>query len=134
MPTLLIMNGPNLNLLGTREPEIYGSETLEEIHKSLQKAFPEVTFQTFQSNSEGALIDRLQQAKGEVAGVVFNPGAYTHTSVALHDAVTVWFLIPGLIRTRQWRFTMPSKRSNCRSLRFIFRCPRPENPSGVIHT
>jgi len=87
MPTLLIMNGPNLNLLGRREPEIYGSKTLEEIHKSLQKAFPEVTFQTFQSNSEGALIDRLQQAKGEVAGVVFNPGAYTHTSVALHDAV-----------------------------------------------
>jgi len=87
MPTLLIMNGPNLNLLGRREPEIYGSETLEEIHKSLQKAFPEVTFQTFQSNSEGALIDRLQQAKGEVAGVVFNPGAYTHTSVALHDAI-----------------------------------------------
>ena len=87
MPTLLIMNGPNLNLLGTREPEIYGSETLEDIYKGLQEAFPKVSFQTFQSNSEGALVDRLQQAKGKVAGVVFNPGAYTHTSVALFDAI-----------------------------------------------
>lgn len=85
--TLLILNGPNLNLLGTREPEIYGKETLKDVYRSLQKAFPQVSFQTFQSNSEGALIDRLHEARGKVAGVVFNPGGYTHTSVALYDAI-----------------------------------------------
>ena len=87
MPTLLILNGPNLNLLGTREPEIYGRETLRDIYRALKKKFPKVTFQTFQSNSESALIDRLQEARGKVDGVVFNPGAYTHTSIALYDAI-----------------------------------------------
>lgn len=87
MPAILILNGPNLNLLGRRQPEIYGRETLEDIYKSLKIKFPKVAFQTFQSNSEGALVDRLHEARGKVDGVVFNPGAYTHTSVALHDAV-----------------------------------------------
>lgn len=87
MPTILILDGPNLNLLGTRQPEIYGRQTLEDIYSSLKAKFPRVTFQTFQSNSEGALIDRLHQARGKVIGVVFNPGGYTHTSVALHDAI-----------------------------------------------
>lgn len=87
MPAILILNGPNLNLLGSREPEIYGRETLEDICDGLRKAFPEVTFQDFQSNSEGALIDRLHEARGQVDGVVFNPGAYTHTSMALYDAI-----------------------------------------------
>lgn len=87
MPVILILNGPNLNLLGRREPEIYGKETLEDIYAALRKKFPQVTFQTFQSNSEGTLIDRLHEAQGKVAGVVFNPGAYTHTSIALYDAV-----------------------------------------------
>jgi 3-dehydroquinate dehydratase-2 len=87
MATILILNGPNLNLLGMREPDIYGRETLEDIYSKLQAAFPEVTFETYQSNGEGALIDRLHQARGNVDGVVFNPGAYTHTSVALHDAI-----------------------------------------------
>ena len=87
MPTILVMNGPSLNLLGTREPEIYGSDTLDDIYSALEKNFPDVTFQTFQSNSEGALIDRLQEARGKVDGVVFNPGAYTHTSIALFDAI-----------------------------------------------
>ncbi|MFH1861537.1 MAG: type II 3-dehydroquinate dehydratase [bacterium] len=87
MKTILILNGPNLNLLGTREPEIYGSETLEDIYNDLQSRFPETRFETFQSNSEGALIDRLHEARGKVAGVVFNPGAFTHTSIALYDAI-----------------------------------------------
>ena len=87
MATILILNGPNLNLLGTREPDVYGTETLDDIYRNLKKKFPEVTFQTFQSNSEGGLIDRLHQARGQLDGVVFNPGAYTHTSIALFDAV-----------------------------------------------
>jgi len=87
MPTILIINGPNLNLLGEREPEIYGSETLEDIYRTLKKKFAGITFHTFQSNSEGALIDRLHKARGQVDGVVFNPGAYTHTSIALYDAL-----------------------------------------------
>ncbi|MFQ6548075.1 type II 3-dehydroquinate dehydratase [Aestuariibius sp. 2305UL40-4] len=86
MPHLLLLNGPNLNLLGTREPDLYGSQTLVEIeeicraHASSQDA--ELT--AFQSNSEGALIDALQDAPD---GVILNAGAYTHTSVALRDAI-----------------------------------------------
>jgi len=87
MPTILILNGPNLNLLGVREPEIYGRESLDDVNKGLRKAFPKVKFQVFQSNGEGELIDRLHEARGKVQGVVFNPGAYTHTSIALYDAV-----------------------------------------------
>lgn len=87
MPRILILNGPNLNLLGTREPDIYGRETLEDVYQSLRRAFPKVKFETYQSNSEGELIDRLHAARGKVAGVVFNPGAYTHTSIALYDAI-----------------------------------------------
>lgn len=84
---ILILNGPNLNRLGTREPGIYGSDTMEACMARLRERFPEVELSYFQSNSEGALIDRLQQADGEVDGVAFNAGAYTHTSVALHDAI-----------------------------------------------
>ncbi len=87
MPALLILNGPNLNLLGTREPEIYGKESLDDIYAALRKRFPKVKFQTFQSNSEGELVDHLHEARGKVDGVVFNPGGYTHTSVALFDAI-----------------------------------------------
>lgn len=86
---VLVLHGPNLNLLGTREPQVYGTFTLEEINASLKqladKLGVEVVF--FQSNHEGELVDRLHQAVGKEDAVVFNPGAYTHYSLALRDAV-----------------------------------------------
>ncbi len=85
---LLIVNGPNLNLLGQREPGIYGHDTMDACLDALHKRFPDDEIDYFQSNVEGFLIDRLQQALTEgVEGVVFNAGAYTHTSVALHDCI-----------------------------------------------
>jgi 3-dehydroquinate dehydratase-2 len=89
MKSILILHGPNLNLLGTREPEVYGSLTLEDINARLVGLGQElgVEVRSYQSNSEGALIDALHDACTWAAGVVFNPGAYTHTSVALRDAI-----------------------------------------------
>jgi 3-dehydroquinate dehydratase-2 len=88
---VLVLNGPNLNLLGTREPEIYGQESLEDTYQKLRLLATElgVNINFFQSNHEGELIDRLHQGRSEgVAGVIFNPGAYTHTSIALRDAIS----------------------------------------------
>ena len=90
MPTILILNGPNLNLLGAREPEIYGSATLDELMDGVGRRALELgcVIETAQSNSEGALVDRIQQAGREsVDFILFNPGAYTHTSIALRDAL-----------------------------------------------
>lgn len=85
---ILVINGPNLNLLGQREPGVYGAETLDAVLARLTALAIElgVHLETFQSNHEGALIDRLHAAMGEVDGVLINPGAYTHTSIALRDA------------------------------------------------
>jgi 3-dehydroquinate dehydratase-2 len=86
---VLVLHGPNLNLLGAREPEVYGKTMLVEIDAMLvtQGAALGLLVECFQSNHEGVLIDRLHQARGEYAAVIFNPGGYTHTSVALHDAI-----------------------------------------------
>ena len=86
---ILVIHGPNLNRLGQREPEIYGRDTLEAINAEIVQTGKTlgVEVQTFQSNHEGALVDRVQQAADEVDGLVINPAAYTHTSVALRDAL-----------------------------------------------
>lgn len=85
---ILVLNGPNLNLLGKREPAIYGRITLHQLEKMLREAFPDITLEFVQSNHEGELIDQLHRAETEhFDGVVFNPGGYTHTSVAIRDAV-----------------------------------------------
>ena len=88
MAQLLVLNGPNLNLLGTREPAVYGATTLADIEARLRSLHPGETLAFFQSNSEGALIDRIHAARGEgVQFIVINPGGLTHTSVALRDAL-----------------------------------------------
>ncbi|WP_435751555.1 type II 3-dehydroquinate dehydratase [Thauera sp. AutoDN2] len=90
MSTVLVINGPNLNLLGTREPEIYGATTLADVESGLrtQGGTLGVEVLCFQSNHEGAIVDRIHQARGEGVGwILINPGAYTHTSVAIRDAL-----------------------------------------------
>lgn len=89
MSHLLLLNGPNLNLLGTREPEVYGFATLAGIEADLQQRAATLghRLSCFQSNHEGALVDRVQQARGDVDFILLNPGAFTHTSVALRDAL-----------------------------------------------
>lgn len=84
---ILILNGPNLNFQGRRDPEIYGTEPFASCLEGLRKAYPADEFGYLQSNHEGELIDALQQAEGRYDGVVLNAGGYTHTSVALRDAV-----------------------------------------------
>lgn len=88
--SILLLHGPNLNLLGTREPDIYGSLTLEDVAEKVRAHVKQydVKMRWEQSNHEGALIDVLHVARNWAAGVVFNPGAYTHTSVALRDAIS----------------------------------------------
>ncbi len=84
---IIIINGPNLNLLGQREPEIYGRESFEDYFAKLQQEFPHLTLHYFQSNSEGAIIDKLHEVGFAYQGIVLNAGALTHTSLAIADAV-----------------------------------------------
>ena len=84
---ILILNGPNLNLLGKREPDIYGHVSFEDYLPQLREHFPEHELSYFQSNHEGVLIDQLQEADGQYDAVVMNPGAYAHTSIALADCI-----------------------------------------------
>ena len=84
---ILILNGPNLNLIGRREPEIYGNQSLDEFFETLKQRFPDCEIDSFQSNHEGVLIDKLQEAMDKYDGVVMNPGGYAHTSIALMDTV-----------------------------------------------
>ena len=87
MKSIVIINGPNLNLLGTREPNIYGNQSFDDYLASLPTLYPDVHFEYFQSNHEGDLIDKLHAVGFSVDGIVLNAGAYTHTSIALADAI-----------------------------------------------
>lgn len=90
-PKILVIHGPNLNMLGMREPEIYGHQTLEEINNTLQAQAEQLRLkvETFQSNHEGEMVDRIQQAHDAYDGIIINPAAYTHTSVAIRDALSM---------------------------------------------
>lgn len=90
MKKILLLNGPNLNLLGTREPELYGSETLEDVENKCKEKATSLGFELLvhQENSEGALIDHIHAARGICAGIIINPGGYSHTSVSIRDALS----------------------------------------------
>lgn len=84
---ILIINGPNLNLLGRRKPELYGSLSFEAYLESLRKDYPDIRLEYFQSNHEGAIIDKLHEAGFSAHGIILNPGGYGHTSIAIRDAI-----------------------------------------------
>ena len=87
MKKIIIINGPNLNLLGKRQPEIYGNTTFEDFFKELKSSFESIQLEYYQSNVEGDLVNKLQEVGFSYSGIVFNAGGYTHTSVAIADAV-----------------------------------------------
>ena len=84
---LIIINGPNLNLLGKREPETYGNESFEDYFDKLKSKYPQINFTYYQSNIEGELIDKIQEYGFSVDGIILNAGAYTHTSIGIGDAI-----------------------------------------------
>jgi 3-dehydroquinate dehydratase-2 len=92
MPNVLVLNGPNLNLLGTRQPEVYGRETLADVENAANALAAALNLDTewYQSNHEGALVDRIQAARHDARGIIINPGAYSHTSVAILDALNAF--------------------------------------------
>lgn len=112
MSKILILNGPNLNLLGEREPEIYGSAKLSDLENLLKGEFPTVEFEFFQTNSEQALIEKLHQAFKNRSDVVLNPAAFTHYSYALRDACAV--LTSSGIRLIEVHITNPHTREEFR--------------------
>lgn len=89
---IYVLNGPNLNLLGTRQPEVYGHETLDDVHKRMLSRAVELGFGIvfFQSNHEGEIIDKIHEARGQADGIIINPAAYSHTSVAILDALNTF--------------------------------------------
>ncbi len=89
MNSILVIHGPNLNLLGTREPEVYGAQTLADVNQGLQQRAQElgVALQTFQSNHEGEIVEAIHRARGQHQAIIINPAAFTHTSVAVRDAL-----------------------------------------------
>ncbi|WAC12236.1 type II 3-dehydroquinate dehydratase [Dyadobacter pollutisoli] len=88
MKKILILNGPNLNLLGKREPGVYGNQSFDDYFETLKSTFPEIELHYFQSNHEGALIDKIHEVGFTFDGIVINAGGYTHTSIALADALS----------------------------------------------
>lgn len=89
MMKILIINGPNLNLLGSRETEVYGKESLSEIQSEVNSRFSNIKIEWFQSNIEGEIVDKIQEATKDVDGLIINPAAYSHTSIAILDALQV---------------------------------------------
>ncbi|MBP9990004.1 MAG: type II 3-dehydroquinate dehydratase [Bacteroidales bacterium] len=87
MKHILIVNGPNLNLLGIREPQVYGNRTFEDYFQELKQQYPQIALEYYQSNVEGELINKLQEAGFSYNGIILNAGGYSHTSVAIHDAI-----------------------------------------------
>lgn len=118
MPLVSVIHGPNLNLLGLREPEIYGRETLEQIHASIGELARELglSVETFQSNHEGALIERVQSCYGRVDAVLLNAGGFTHTSVALRDAVAFLRGDPPVIEVH---LSIPEAREDFRKISLL---------------
>jgi len=116
LPRILFVDGPNLNVLGKREPSVYGTESPADIRNAVEEAARKegaaVTF--FQSNHEGEIVERLQRAKGEFDGIVINPAAYTHTSVAIRDAL----LFAGLPAI-EVHLTNPARRESFRKISFV---------------
>lgn len=92
MKHIAIVNGPNLNLLGVREPHIYGNETFEDYLEGLRMRFPDVDIEYYQSNVEGEMINFLHSCMGKKQGIILNAGAYTHTSIALADAISAIYI------------------------------------------
>lgn len=116
---ILILNGPNINMLGLREPEIYGKQSFSALLAYVGEVCTAcgAEYECFQSNHEGALVDKIQEAYGKFDGIVFNPAAYTHTSVAIHDA-----LLAVSIPTVEVHLTDTHSREEYRKVNFITPC------------
>ncbi len=115
-PKILVINGPNLNLLGSREPDKYGKESLESLVNKLRETAKRLNIELehFQSNHEGEIVEKIQQSKGNYHGIIINPGAYTHTSVAIRDAL-IFAELPAV----EVHISNVYKRENFRQISYI---------------